>query len=456
MRKHSTKFWIGFVAISALFLAVWYGFWQFRNRNLDAIKGLFGVLPVPEETRTDFGTVAAFADALLHTDGRTEVFLLLFQNNLELRPGGGFIGSFGILKVRDGHILDFSVHDTGNFDGRIPDTVAPPYPMKETLHIDSWKLRDSNYAPDFPTNADQAVAFYRMGGGEEQFDGVVGITTNVLASFLAVTGPVTLPEYPGQYGTENAILDLEFQVEQGYRAQGIGFGERKSVMGMLGNAVLQKAKTLSLPKQYELFTVLLDDLRRKDVQLSFTDPVLERMAQVAGWDGSVDQRWPDDYLMAIDANLGALKSDYYVKRSYAYAVDLSDGKPTAQLTVTYRHTATEKSYLTKDYLSFLRVYIPAGSFVESVTNGDKPVYGDDFGKKYVGMLVAVPLGAEKSVTIRYTLPPSLATASYDLKWQKQPGVNDAPASVSVVYPDRRTLSKTFVLNRDTLLSGLPK
>jgi len=120
--------------------------------------------------------------------GKSGPSWVLFQNNFELRPGGGFIGSFGILKVKGGKVTKFEVHDTGNFDGRIPDTVAPPYPMKETLNIPSWKLRDSNWEPDFETNAKQAIEFYKMGQGEENFDGVVAITANVLTSFLSGRG----------------------------------------------------------------------------------------------------------------------------------------------------------------------------------------------------------------------------------------------------------------------------
>jgi hypothetical protein len=158
------------------------------------------ILPVGQETRTDLDTVISLADSLLDTDGQEKTFLLLFQNSMELRPGGGFIGSFGILKVRDGHITQFLVHDTGNFDGRIPDTVAPPYPMKETLKIPSWKFRDSNYSPDFAENAKWAETFYQMGQGGEKFDGIIGVTTNVLTSFLRVTGPVELEGYPGPMG----------------------------------------------------------------------------------------------------------------------------------------------------------------------------------------------------------------------------------------------------------------
>ena len=455
MKQYSTKFWIVFVVVAVVFLFGWFVFWEMKNQGANSLKGLLGFAPLGQETRTDLETVISIADSILRTDGREKIFLILFQNNLELRPGGGFIGSFGILKVRDGKLVDFSVHDTGNFDGRIPDTIEPPYPMRETLHIDSWKLRDSNYSPDFGENAKWAEEFYHMGQGTEQFDGIVAVTANVLTSFLRVIGPVTIAGFPGTYSADNAILDLEYQVEQGYRTQDIAFGDRKSVMGMLGLEILQRAKVLSLSKKYELFQTVLDDLHQKDIQLLFKDEMLQEQVKASHWDGRVDVSWKNDYLFLVDANLNSFKSDYFVKRSYAYTVDLSQAVPKATLAVTYRHTAQTRDWLTKDYQTFLRAYVPEGSYLHTVTGAAKdPVYGEFLGRKYFGVLVQVPLGAEKTVTFEYDLPKDLERDWYDLKIQKQPGLDGVPVTVTIVKKDGTREEKSFVLNRDMVLSEL--
>lgn len=454
MKKHSTKFWILFWMASVIFLTGWYAFWEFKNRNIDDLNALTGLLP-ESETKADLQTLLAIADTLLHTDGETKTFLILFQNNLELRPGGGFIGSFGILKVKDGSVMEFQVHDTGNFDGRIPDIVPAPYPMPETLRVKWLKLRDSNYSPDFTTNAAKAEEFYRLGQGGEQFDGVVGITTNVLASFLKVTGPVEVPGYPGVYGSDNAVLDLEYQVEQGFVGQNIDRGERKSIMNALGRAILDKAKDLSLAKKYELFETVLDDLHRKDIQLAFKEKELQERVERSGWSGRMDRTWQDDYLLAVDANLSALKTDYKMKRRIDYTVDLRPSEPSATAVVTYTHTGKTKDYMTRDYQTFLRLYVPDGSWLKRVSGNTTPVvYGSELGKKSFGVLVQVPLGTEKSVTFEYVLPKNIDASAYDLKIQKQPGVNDIPVRLTIIGKDRSKTEKEFTLNRDTTLDAL--
>jgi hypothetical protein len=454
MKKYSLKFWITFVIGSIIFLTAWFFYWEIRNNGLESLKGLLGLAPIAQETKTDLDTVISLADSVLHTGGQEKTYLILFQNNMELRPGGGFIGSFGILKVRDGNILDFAVHDTGNFDGRIPSTVVPPYPMTETLGIKSWKFRDSNYSPDFGENAKQAEDFYHMGQGEEQFDGVIAVTANVLTSFLRVTGPVTIEGFPGTYGADNAILDLEYQVEQGYLKQNIALGERKSVMNVLGFEVLKRVKSLSLSKKYELFRVVLDDLHKKDIQLRFKDESLQTQVTQSGFDGALDKEWKNDYLFLVDANLNSFKTDYFMERSYAYTVDLSvPDAPRATLSVTYKNTTPKKDWFAKDYQTFLRVYVPAGSFLKTVTGALKdPVYGELLGKKYFGVLVQVPILSEKTVVFEYTLPSNLERTWYDLKIQKQPGLSDVPAVVTVIHKDKTKEVKTLILNRDSVLS----
>lgn len=452
-RLSNFQYWTRFTILAGVFLLGWFVFWEVKHQGWLRLADFSRVLPVSQEHRSDIEALSLIADKLTHTNGEIRTYLILFQNNLELRPGGGFIGSFGILKVKDGTVVEFSTHDTGNFDGRIPSTVTPPYPMSTLLHIDSWKLRDSNFSPDFPTNARQAVSFYAMGDGREHFDGVFGITTEVLESVLNITGPVTLEGFPGTYTADKAVLDLEYQVEQGYREQNIAVGERKSVLKTLGEAILVKVKALPIDKQYELFTTILNDLHNKAIQVYFVDEYLQGVATDAGWDGAVDAHWHDDSFMLVDANLGALKSDYHMRRRIEYTVDLSKETPSATLKMTYTHTGVARDWYTKDYVTYLRAYVPEGSFITSVTNGDNPTYGNEFGKKFVGVTVGVSLASEKTVTFEYTLPKTIDTSEwYDLKVVKQAGVTGTPLNVTIINKQGKIKTFNETLNRNFMLS----
>jgi hypothetical protein len=408
-------------------------------------------LPIDPAQKKEYRALATIGDYFLKKDGQQKTLLMLLQNNLEIRPGGGFIGAFGIVKIKDGSIVSMETHDLSNFDARIPDTVEPPYPMKETLHISSWKLRDSNYSPDFAVNAQKAEEFYHMGQGQEQFDGVIGITANMLTSMLKATGPIQLEGYPGTYDSENAIISLEYQVEKAFDEQGIARGERKSVINDLAKEIEKRIFTLSTSQKIELAKILIQDLKQKDIQLYFKDANLQKVSADANWSGLVDQDWNKDYLLTIDANLGAYKSDYYVKRSMDYTVDLSKDVPTAQLKITYEHTAAQKDWMTKDYLTYLRVYLPNGAWFTSGTNFDNVKFGSELNKKYFGAIVRVPIGTAKTITINYTLPKELAT-DYNLEIQKQAGINGEPVAVHIINKTGQKKDFSIVLDDDKMLN----
>lgn len=453
MKKYSVKFWIGFWVVSALLLSAWYIFLQLRGGELSKLKSSLDLVPMPEQTKSDLEATLSIGDFVLAHNDKPKTFLLLFQNNWELRPGGGFIGSFGILKMRNGQVETLQIHDTGNFDGRIPDTVTPPYPMQEYLHIDSWKLRDANYSPDFPTNARKVEEFYRMGNGEERFDGVIGITTNVLTSLLRITGPVTLEGYPGTYDSEGAILTLEEQVEKKYHEQNIEKGDRKEVMRSLADAILKKLQPLTIAQKIRLANLGLEELRNKNIQLFFHDEGMQRVVEDRGWAGTVDARWSNDFLLLVDANLGAYKSDSLMKREVRYRIDFSKEKPEAVLDVVYTHTGTERTWLINHYTSYLRVYVPTGSWLESVDGGKgETQYANEFGKRVFGTVVYVPVGTSKTVTFRYTLPQTIDAKTWNLKLQKQSGIGAPQYSVKTVNPDGMETAQTFSLDQERIVS----
>jgi hypothetical protein len=371
--------------------------------------------------------------------------MVLFQNNLELRPGGGFIGAFAVVKTKNGKIVSMETHDLSNFDSQIPNTIVPPYPLRETKVANFWKLRDSNFSPDFAVNAKKAEEFYHLGNGQEQFDGVVGITSNVLSSILKITGPISVEGYPGTYDSDNAILSLEYQVEKAFEEQGIDRVERKSVMSDLDKEIEKRVFAFSVSQKIRLAKILLGDLQRKDIQLNFKDASLQKVVANAKWSGEVDQTWNKDFLMISDANLGSFKSDHYVKRSVDYTADLSGEVPRASLKITYEHTAKEKDWMTRNYTDYLRVYVPKDSQLTSQTNFDQTQSRNEFDKKYFGAIIYVPIATSKTVEINYDLPQSIRE-DYSLKIQKQAGLLDIPFFLHIINTDGH--KKDFQYNLD--------
>jgi hypothetical protein len=449
-RKYSLKFWIIFVSIYIAFIAGWYLFSQIHNKKYETLGTLVNLLTWDKK---EAQVLEDLAKHFMQENNQEKTFLILFQNNMELRPGGGYIGSFGILKVKNGKITKMETHDTSNFDERIPDGITPPYPIKETLKVLSWKLRDSNFSPDFLVNAQKAEEFYKIGKGEETFDGIFAVNANVLTSFLKVTGPIEIPGFPGKYSSENALVDLEYQVEKAFYGQNINVRQRKEILGLFGKEIIKKVFSLGLMEKAKLAEIILQDLKSKDIQLYFRDTQLQKEIAGIGWSGTVDQEWQKDYLMIADANLGAFKSDRVIKRSMEYFVDFSKETPEAVLKITYDHTAKEKDWMTKDYLTFLRVYAPEGSWLTDKMNVDNPVFGKELGKQYFGFLVKVPLGQTKTIELTYKISDKIDAENYQLKIQKQSGVGEIPTKVTIKEKNGEIKKSEFSLMAEEVVDN---
>ncbi|OGI26446.1 MAG: hypothetical protein A3J76_00630 [Candidatus Moranbacteria bacterium RBG_13_45_13] len=447
----SWKFWVSFWVVSGILLFGWYIFLQIQNKNIQNLKPFAKILPISSERKNELQVLTDIYEKMGGFN-KEKTFLILFQNDMELRPGGGFIGSFGIVKTKAGKISDFQMHDTGNFDGRIPDTETPPYPMGEMLYIKSWKLRDSNWSPDFQANAKKAEYFYKLGEGQENFDGVIAVNTDVLNSILGITGPVKINDYPGEYNDQTAILQLEYQVEKGFVEQGIEKGERKEIMKELAAVLIEKVHGFTIGEQLELAKKIEDHLKRKDIQFFFKDEDLQAEVESMGWGGRV-REYSGDYLMAVDANLNSLKSDVCIRRKMEYSVDLATDVPQANLKISYDHTCRTIDWMTANYNDWLRVYVPAGSFLTDSSNAaSDALFSEDLGKKVFAMKVFVPVGQSKTVELKYNLPERAKNGVYSLLVQKQSGVTELPVKISIKKADGSLEEKEEVLKEDKVFS----
>ena len=170
---------------------------------------------------------------------------------------------------------------------------------------------------------------------------------------------------------------------------------------------------------------------KKNIMLNFTDPELQKIVESVHWDGAVAKDWDGDFLMAVDANMGALKSDYYVKRSMEYDVDLTRQKPLVTLKILYQHTAKYGDWRTSDYHSYLRVYVPEGANLLDRKMVGYPNIQNEFGKTYFGFKVDVLINGQTEALITYELPERFSSEDYKLLIQKQSGVGDVPVKVRI-------------------------
>lgn len=198
-----------------------------------------------------------------------------------------------------------------------------------------------------------------------------------------------------------------------------------------------------------------EELRTKDIMIYFHDEKLQSLVESVHWSGRVETEWAGDYLMVVDANLGALKSDYYIKRSLNYTVDFTGDTPKANVSYTYRHTATRGDWRTSDYHTYTRILTPLGSkYIDPSrrhTGGVISQDATDLKRTVFGYKVDALIGQTLETGIEYTLPTSITPDNYRLLIQKQSGTGTIPVTVTLKTKDQEYV-ESFELRKDLNIS----
>ncbi len=377
-----------------------------------------------------------------------QTYLMLFQNNTELRPSGGFIGSFGILHIKGGEIADFKTNDTYNVDNPSETKITPPWQLPKLVHpaLDTWYLRDANWSPDFPTSAQNVENIYHLEGGEENFDGVMAITCTFLEYLLKVTGPVSVADFPKEFTSDNVTELIQYQVSKRFAELGLKEEFRKDLLGGLATEIIGKLYSLPQDKLITLLQTLSTSLDEKQFLIYSQDEETQKFIENENWGGKIEET-AGDYFASIDANMASLKTDSYVKRKINYNIDLNNGdKAKVKVILTHINNAPGFSWRTTRYRTWNRIYIPQDSELISIDGNEKgSQYYKEAGMTYeiineldkesIGTFTSIEPGEQRDLTYEYYLPEKLSkdlkNNGYKLKVQKQPGTINPDLTINI-------------------------
>jgi hypothetical protein len=394
---------------------------------------------------------AQFAPALLGAEG-PRTYLVLAQNNHELRGTGGFISAVGVVRVEDGRITDIQIGDSYAVDDLSQSHPTPPVALAAQMGIDLLLLRDSNWSPDFPETAQVARALYQQDRGVAT-DGAIALDLEAVRLLVQALGPLQVPGVDEQITGDNVIAwmkrawgaprDSTGTVQEAKTSD--WWVKRKTFVGDLAAAAMAKLGDgeLNITALGQAVLTMLDG---RHLQVAVDDPVLDKVLVGQGWDGGLRPRKASDFLAVVDSNVGFNKANAAVAEEIAYRVAPADGGLDATLTLTYTHTGpagaepicdhtsrygdSYDALVNRCYWDYLRVYAPGGSELSEAAGLKQP--STELGERgttvFTGSFSLRP-GDRHVVTLRYRLPADTPTAPYRLFVRKQAGILAPPLIV---------------------------
>lgn len=310
-------------------------------------------------------------------DGKRKKYLVLFQNDNELRPTGGFLTAYSVIFVENGKVTPEKSDDIYELDKKFSKKLPIPEKLGKYLTTETkWNMRDMNIDPDFQESMDQFLANYKNVPGEPRdIDGIIAIDTQVLLDLLTVLGPV---EVPG-YGTFSAEIDPKCDCPQIIHALSEIITrptpyirpDRKGILGPMMGAVLQKAYSAPRTQWPKLFEAAWLDIQGRHVQFYFFDEETQAAAEKINATGKLAMDpAAEDFMAIVNANLGGAKSNLFI--SYTVDQEISapqNGTLDKKVRITYTNSrAGDNCNLEAGLLclnarnrDWTRIYVPKGS-----------------------------------------------------------------------------------------------
>jgi tetratricopeptide (TPR) repeat protein len=384
------------------------------------------------------------ADILLGMEG-PQRYLILGQNNFELRATGGFMGSMGVVTVQDGRIVNLDYRRSYDWDNPNREKVQPPLPYVRYMRFGAWYIRDANWYADFPSTAQTVQMFWEL-DGQNPVAGVIALDLHLVESLITNIGPIPVPGYGISIGGTDTLETI--------------WEEYRQDPGFLPALTAAVAIRLQQPTTYEparlpnLLQAVGTALEEKHLLLYSNDPSLQQAFTRAGWDGAIRSDL-GDFLMVVDSDFSYAEVNPFIEEDLHYRVTLDHSLRVQEsaITITYWNrfdrwaSAETKEHFgglcfdpeTEDlapiqgcYGNYIRLFVPRGSqFVSASGFDDGMEYREEAGRTVIAGYVRILPGEQRTVSVTYTPPVGPVGGQYRLTLQKQPGTDALPMEIEI-------------------------
>lgn len=389
----------------------------------------------------------------LFADNSKKKYLLIFQNNMELRPTGGFIGSVGFLNFENGRMLEIAIDDVYNLDGQLEGHVDPPEPIRNYLGQPDWFLRDSNWDPDF-SRSSQQIQWFLNKEVNTKVDGVIAIDLEATRNILSAIGGIYLSDYDVFITEDNLYIELQKRSEDNFFP---GATNKRDILGGLTRSLLLEISTRDDLDFVALTKAIYLSLNEKHILVSFNSSTIQSAFNNAGWTGRLLQPACNskicipDYLMIIESNLGSNKVNFFMEGNTIIDVKIDKNRLRRKVTINSVNNSTSHEFPGGIYKNYLRILTPPDTVLENIVVDNNAIDLENIDRESIGQYQSwglyLEIGPNTSSTVtvtyssKYPLFHSLPTKlvgmqvedyeTYELMIQKQPGSKNSPITFSM-------------------------
>lgn len=393
---------------------------------------------------------SAHIDTLLG-QGKTARYVVFFYNNMELRPGGGFLGSFALVTFNSYKLSEFTVFDVYDADGQLKSHIDPPTPISRYLRQPHFFLRDSNFTPDFPENVKSAQYFLERELGITNLNGAIGLTTTSMSYFIEAFEPLYVPDLKQTVTKDNFYLKTQAASEND------SFAGSKQKKDFLSSLTRQMMLSFDHVDGAKLATATLKSLQEKQLVIFSSDGPSQQEISHLRWGGTLVSPYCVttsttcliNHIFPVDANLGVNKANLFITRLIKQTITINEsGKINNKMIILYNNKSPEKTFPGGDYVNYFQLYFPSEAQSILVGENGKEILSYDLkrsGKfQVLGLAMTVASGKQGVIEVDYSesSPVPKGRSIYQLLVQKQIGLVNTDVFLEIHLPKNITAVDT--------------
>lgn len=373
-------------------------------------------------------------------------YLIIFQNDKELRATGGFMTAYAFMKLDHGRISSTTSDDIYRLDEQLLKVclnvicpLTPPAPIVKYLPEVSgkprtaWSMRDSNISPDLPTsmrNFEKMYSFLKA----ESFDGIIMIDTHVVEELIKITGPIEVfgTRYSAEEDQRCNCPNVIYELENYSQIIEKGEADRKAILGTLMQQILARSLGASTEKLPEFINAGVKLAQSKHIMFYMHDGPTQQALSGLNWTGEIKQS-QGDYLHINDSNFAGGKSNLYVTQDVLLEIDTQGSEIKHKLTINYKNPQPYNTWLNGINRDYVRIYVPIGAKLESSKGSDEKVttIEEELGKVVFEAFIQVRPQNSRSLNFEYSTPKGAMGKQYPILIQKQPGTPNFKYQVKI-------------------------
>ncbi len=391
-----------------------------------------------------------------------KTYLILLQNNFEIRSTGGFMGSYAIVKFENGVLKEWGINDIYTPDGQIEGHVESKTPLQQAFKSGTWRLPNSNWETDFQKAAPDIVWFFNKAGITD-IDGVVALNFEFIKRWIGVLNEIELQDFSEKVSEDNFYYLAQSHAEEDFFP---GSYAKKNYLSSVGISLYSATMSSSYFEKLKLLNLILNQLEEGQIIVWMEDDNMADEIKKLGWDGGLGD-YGFDYFYSVESNLGANKSNYCIERDINQ--DITIGVEVLNKTVITFTNYTDmcksnnvQNWIGK-YINFQRILIPKASEIKKIkVNGveynlnneidsnNPPDFFKDVSystKTYdkfieIGFWVIVLENSSAKVELDYSLPVADENL-YSMFINRQPGIYQIPYKLTV---NGELITDTILIN----------